>query len=424
MCQERTRNKEKVDLIITNAREMLTCCCEDGDDVGLIKNGWLAIKNEKIFALGTENDVTLRVDIDQSPRFDASDKIVAPGFVDCHTHLVFGGSRVEEYAARLTISDPEELKRRGIRTGIMVTVDQTRNAAKEELVAQAGTRLEQMLLNGTTTVESKSGYGLSLESEIKMLEVNRDLEKIFPVDIVSTFLGAHGWPSDIPKREYMEILKHEMIPAVAERNLAVFCDIWCDDGHYLADESEEILKAGLEAGMEPKIHTGAYSYVGGADLAAKMKMASADHLNYTPGIALDKLVEADVVGVLLPGIDFAVKHPKPFDPLPMIQRGLTLALATNCCPGCWCVNMQFIMALACRNHGLSPARALNASTRGAAKALRLEHDRGSLEVGKLADIQIWEASSFEDVVYHLGGNIVDSVIKKGKVVVQDGKRII
>lgn len=415
------KNREKADLLIMNAHQIVTCNGQDPESIGIIPNACLAIKGEKIFAVGTKETVSKKVDVENTPKFDATGMIVAPGFVDCHTHLVFGGSRVEEYSARLTISDPEELKRLGIKTGIMVTVDQTRNSSKEVLLDQSEERLGQMLLHGTTTVESKSGYGLSLDSEIKMLEVNKELEKRSPVDIVSTFLGAHGWPADISKNRYMEILQKEMIPVVAERNLASFCDIWCDDGHYTAEESEQILSSAFESGMMPKIHTGAYSYVGGADLAAKMKMVSADHLNYTPGVALDKLVEADVVGVLLPGIDFAVRHPKPFDPKPMIKKGMTLALATNCCPGCWCTNMQFILVLACRNHGMSPASALKAATLGAAKAVNLNVDRGSIEEGKYADIQIWKASCFEDVMYRLGGNLVDTVIKKGKIVVQNGR---
>lgn len=411
----------KADLVIENASQLLTCAEGARDRIGLIPNGWVAVKGDTIAAVGTREEVEARVSLEGTHSIDADGKVVAPGFIDCHTHLVFAGSRVEEYAARLQTNDPAELKRRGIRTGIMVSVEATRNATEEELFDQSAERLREMLLSGTTTVESKSGYGLSLESELRMLRVNRELERAFPVQIVSTFLGAHGWPADMEKNRYMEHLVRDMIPAVANEGLAEFCDIWCDDGHYDADECRTVLEAGRDAEMEPKIHTGAYSYVGGADLAAEMGMASADHLNFTPRKALSRLVDAGVPGVLLPGIDFAVRHPRPFDPRPMEEEGLTLALATNCCPGCWCTSMPLILQLGCRNHGLSPESAIRAATLGSAKALLRDRSIGSLETGKRADIQIWKLGRYEDAVYHLGSSFVETVIQRGQISVTEGQ---
>ncbi len=406
------------DLIIANASELVTCSLK-GNAFEVINNGWLAISGERIVAVGKENAVAPLLDKNKTKLIDAAGKVVAPGFIDCHTHLVFGGSRVEEYTANLTGVDLVKLERKGLKTGIMATVEATRKASDTQLFQAALTRLNRMLASGTTTVESKSGYGLSTKDEIKMLEVNNLLKKSSPVDIVATFLGAHGWPNDLPRARYIDILINEMIPRVAELKLAEYCDIWCDHGYYSAEESEQILKAALDYGIKPKIHTDAYSYVGGSDLAADMKMVSADHLNYTPVAAMKKLKNSGVVGVLLPALDFAVQHQRPFDYLAMKEQGMTLALATNLCPGCWTESMQFVMVLACRLYKMSPAEALRAATIGGAKALNRESDYGSLETGKYADIQIWDVPKYEHVIYRLGDNVVEKVIKKGKLVVEN-----
>lgn len=413
--------KLKAELVIENASQLLTCSQDAKDLIGLVRNGWMAILGGKIIAVGDRASVESAVSIDGAQRIDASGKVVAPGFVDCHTHLVFAGSRVEEYSARLITDDLEELRRRNIPTGIMVSVEQTRMASEEDLFRQSALRLEEMMLSGTTTVESKSGYGLDMDTEIRMLQVNRRLGKKYPVEVVSTFLGAHGWPSDMKKEDYLALLTKKMIPVVAESNLAEFCDIWCDDGHFTVSECRTVLRIGREAGLKPKIHTGAYSYIGGADLAAEMKVISADHLNYTPRESLRKLAEAGVIGVLLPGIEFAVRHQKPFNPGPVLEVGLEIALATNCCPGCWCTSMPLILQLGCRNHGLSPEQAIRASTLGGARALMRHKVTGSLEKGKRADIQIWNIDRYEDLIYHLGSPMVETVIHKGEKTVSQGR---
>jgi imidazolonepropionase len=406
------------DTIITNASELITCSEKKGA-LEVVKNGWLAIKGERIIALGGEKDVTPFFAQGKTQLIDAAGKVVAPGFIDSHTHLVFGGSRVEEYAAKITTNDLSELEKRGIKTGILATVEDTRRSTEKELFFASMSRLNRMLAAGTTTIESKSGYGLSTKAEIKILEVNEQLRKSSPVDIITTFLGAHGWPQDTPREQYIDILINEMIPWVAELGLAQFCDIWCDQGYYSAKESEKILKTALDLGLKPKIHTDAYSYVGGSDLAAEMKMVSADHLNYTPDAAMKKLAEAGVIGVLLPALDFAVQHQRPFNYLQMKSMGMTVALATNLCPGCWTESMQFVMAIACRLYKMSPAEALLAATNGGAKALNIDQDYGSLAAGKYADIQIWDVPKYEYVIYRLGSNIVEKVLKKGSLVVDN-----
>ncbi len=412
----RIERRPSADTVIENAAQVLTC--RGGPyRLGVIEQAWIAISGETISAVGSQEAVETGVDCTHAVAIDASHKVVAPGFVDCHTHLVFGGSRVEEYSARMTVDDPAILATMGIKTGILSTVEQTRRTPSDVLVRAGGARLARMLAAGTTTVESKSGYGLSTSSELKLLEANRTLGGMGAIDIVSTFLGAHGFPPEVDRDDYIATLIDEMIPRVAEAGLARFADVWCDDGYYSVAESRMILEAARRSGMEPKIHADAYSYIGGSALAADMRMVSADHLNHTPRPVMRRLAERNVVGVVMPALDFAVRHRRPFDVRAMLDEGMTVALATDLCPGCWVESQQFVMALACRTYGLSPEEALWASTMGGALALNLQKDRGSIEVGKLADIQIWDIPRYEHVIYRLGGNVVGQVLKKGKVVV-------
>jgi len=409
--------KPRADLLISGAAEVLTCRPKGRDLIGRIREGSVAIAGERILSIGPALEVASQVDITDAQVVDARGKIVAPGFVDCHTHLVFGGSRVKEYALRMT-RPAAEVKALGIPTGILATVQMTQAESVEQLTESASQRLNRMLRAGTTTAESKSGYGLSLQQEMKMLEVNRKLQSSQPVDVISTFLGAHDFPPEVSRERYIEMITQEMIPEVAETALAEACDVYCDDGYYSVEESRKILEAGQAYGLVPKIHTDAYSQIGGSDLAADMRMISADHLNYTTRAQMKKLAQAGVIGVIMPGLDFAVQHPRPFDARAMLEEGMTLALATDICPACWIESMQFVMMLACRLYRLSPEEALIASTLNGAKALRLEHDRGSLEPGKLADLQIWDVSTFEDVIYRLGNNAVETVIKRGIIQVK------
>ncbi len=402
------------DLLIANAAEVLTCVPSSGDLVGRVRGGAVAVAGERILAVGPEADVRAQVDATGAQVIDASCKIVAPGFVDSHTHLVFGGSRVREYAAKMTHT-PQAVKALGIPTGILATVEMTRAESIDQLTASAVQRLRQMLAHGTTTAESNSGYGLTVADELKLLGVNRRLQALQPVDVVSTFLGAHDFPRDVPRERYIDSILHEMIPLVAEQKLAEFCDAFCDEGYYTAAEARRILEAGRAAGLRPKIHTDQYSAIGGSEMAMELGVVSADHLNYTERGSMRKLAGAGVVGVVTPVLDFAVKHPRPFDARAMMAEGMTLALSTDLCPACWVESMQLVMQFACRQYGLSPEEALYASTVGGARALGLT-DRGTLAPGQLADIQIWDIPTFEDVIYRLGNNAVETVIKRGKSV--------
>ncbi len=405
-------SKPQADLLIRGGL-ILTCTSGGHDPGGRIFDGAIAIAGEHILAVGTQAEVAARADVTHARVLDASGRLVAPGFVDCHTHLVFGGSRVREYAARMTRS-AAEVQALGIPTGIQATMNMTRAASTEELVEAAAGRLAGMFRAGTTTVEIKSGYGLDVAAELRMLEVGRRLGQRGPVDVVNTFLGAHDFPPELPRDRYIDLVIDEMLPAVADRGLAEFCDVYLDTGYYTVAESRRILEAGRAAGLRLKVHTDAYADLGGAFMAAELGVVSADHLNYTTPEAAQALAAAGVVGVVMPALDWAVAHAHPFDARMLLDQGLTLALATDLCPACWAESLQFVMQLACRLYRFSPEEALVAATAGGARALGLD-DRGVLAPGKLADIQVWNVPTLEDVIYRLGNNAVTAVIKRGRV---------
>ena len=407
-------DKPKVDLLITNAAEVLTCAESADDVVGRIAGGAVAVAGERIVAVGPTAEVVASVDAADARVIDAAGRAVAPGFVDCHTHVVFGGSRAAECAARLTMS-PEQVAAMGIPTGIVATMEMTRPESVESLVASAAARLDGMFRAGTTTVESKSGYGLSTADELKMLQVNARLAETHAVDIVSTFLGAHAVGPGMTREDYVDLVVREMIPQAADSGLAEYCDVFCEAGYFDVDQSRRILQAGMDAGLAAKIHVDEYSDIGGGAMAAELGAVSADHLNFTPPETLRRMAERGVVGVVMPALDFAVAHPRPFDAAAMLAEGMTLALATDICPGCWCESMQVVMQLACRRHGMTPREALRAATLHAARALERNDDRGSLEVGKLADIQIWNVSTLDEAICRIGGNVVETVIRRGRV---------
>ena len=408
-------DRPRADLVVANAGEVITCLDLGDDRLGRISDGIVAVAGERILDVGAADAVARRVDLSDATSIDAGGGIVAPGFVDCHTHVVFGGSRVDEYAATVS-SRPQSVA--GRTTGILATVEMTRAATVEELTAAAADRIEAMFAHGTTTVESKTGYGLTPDDELKMLEVNQRLDRELPVDVISTFLGAHAIPEGMSASRYTDQVVAEMIPRVAEAGLADFCDVYCDQGYFDADDSRRILEAGLDAGLAAKIHADAYSDHGGARLAAELGAVSADHLNHTGRGDMQLLAECGVTGVLMPGLDFAVAHPRPFDARAMIDAGMTIALATDLCPGCWLESQQLVMALAARLYGIAAEDALLAVTVGAARALALD-DRGALAPGMLADIQVWDADSHLDLIYKLGRNAVVTVVKRGRVQVME-----
>lgn len=397
--------QQRVDLLVTGAAEVLTCAAGAPDLIGSTRGG-VAIDGGRIVAIGDTSRYAADLVL------DARGGVVLPGFVDAHTHVVFGGSRAQEYAARVAGVEPPA----DAAVGITGTTTRTRAASGAELATQAGSRLREMLAHGTTTVESKTGYGLDTETELRILDTNRILSQDIPLDIVSTYLGAHAFPPGVGRAAYVDQVV-ALTARVGHEGLADFCDVYCDEGYFDLAQTERILRAGLDAGLAPKIHLDAYSHTGAASLAAELGATSADHLNLTTDGELRRLAKAGVAGVYMPCLDFAVAHPHPLDPRRLVDAGMELALATDICPGCWTVSMQLAIQLACRTGGLSVAQAVRAATLGAAKALGRGDRVGSLEVGKQADLLVLDVPSHEDLAYRLGRNNITAVVRHGHVVI-------
>lgn len=402
-------------ILLKNCRELLTVEENAKDLIGLNKNISLLIEDAKIKKIGAYEKLKEEILSSTFQEIDCSNKVVMPGYVDCHTHLIFGESRVDEYVASFTMNK-EEIKNKIPRTGLEASIFSTRNSTDEELINSSLVKLNRMLKHGTTTVEIKSGYGIDMETEIRLLKLINILKEKSPQTILSTYLGAHYFDTEMGKEKYIDFMIKEVMPIIKKENLAQFCDVWCDDGYYTAKDCYKILKAGLENNMLPTLHTECYSAIGGAKVAAELKAANVGHLNYLSLEDIGLLKESDVVGVLIPSTDFSVNHKKPFDPKPMLDKGMTIAIATNLNPGNWVEDMNISMILACRNHKMSENEAIRAATLGGAKALRIDKDYGSLEVGKFADIQIRNSDSYKNVVYKFGVNEVEHVIKRGKII--------
>lgn len=402
----------RADLVITGPAQLLTCAPDAADHVGLLTRGPLdrddfgvAISGDRIVAVG---DVS---GYEATRRIDASGMVVMPGFVDSHTHLVFGGDRSAEYAAKVAGLEPPP----GAVVGITGTMSATRDLPVEVLVAEARPRIDQMISSGTTTVEVKTGYGLSLDSEWRMLQANEVLRSAYGIDIVSTYLGGHGIaPGRDPDEWTREIIGQ--LPAVAEAGLARFNDVYCDVGYFSEEQTRAILAAGVEVGLQAKIHLDAYSHTGAAALTAELGAVSADHLNFTDEAELARLAEAGVTGVYMPCLEYSVNHQNPLDPRRVRDAGVELAIATDLCPGCWATSMETVIAMACRTGGLSVPEAIRAATLGGAKALGLGEETGALVPGRRADVIVVDVPSHEHLAYRLSGGNVRTVIASGRVV--------
>jgi imidazolonepropionase len=417
--------KGKVDLLIKNASELLTLQGgkspkkgKEMTELGIIKGGAVAVSGDKIFAVGKTKEVEDAVELSSKTKIiDAKGKTVMPGFVDPHTHLIFAGSREDELKLKLEGKSYLDILKMG--GGILRTVRETRKASEEDLFLTAKKVLNRMLKFGTTTVEAKSGYGLDTDTEIKCLEVIKRLDGEHAIDLVPTFLGAHAIPPEFKENadDYVNLVIEEMIPRVGKEKLAEFCDVFCEKGVFSVEQSKKILMAGKELGMTPKIHADEIVRLGGTELAAEVGAISASHLVKSSDEGIKKMAEKGVIGVLVPGTPFALMQKEYPKARKMIDSGVPVALATDLNPNCWTESMQFIIALACYNMGMLPSEAIVASTINAAHAINRANEIGSLEVGKKADIIILDVPNHMHIPYRFGGNLVESVVKCGKVVV-------
>ena len=414
-------------LIIKNAAELVTCSGfkakkgQEMADLQIISDGAVVIKEGTIAAVGKTKEITKQyeksgVALSDFDIIDARDKAVLPGFVDSHTHFVFGGYRADEFSWRLRGDSYMEIMQRG--GGIVNTVKATRKASKEELLQSGIKRLDSMLSFGVTTAEGKSGYGLDRETEIKQLEVMTHLDQVHYVDVLPTFLGAHAIPQEYKGKEeaFIDLMANEVMPEVAERRLAEFCDIFCEKNVFSVEQSRRLLIRAKDLGLKIKLHADEIVQLGGAELAAELGAVSADHLLHASERGIKDLAKAGVVATLLPATAFSLRE--PYAPgRKMIDLNCAVALATDFNPGsCFTESIPLVFALATLYMNISIEEAVTALTLNAAAAINRADKVGSIDAGKNGDLIILEFPSFKYIPYHIGVSTVEKVIKKGNLV--------
>ncbi len=380
--------------------------------VTVLKNAWVRIREGIITETGAGTPQLCQ----QEEVLDAGGKLVTPGLVDAHTHLVFGGWRQNELGMKLHGKTYLEIQNAG--GGIQSSTNATRKATAEELTAKAALALDEMLSFGTTTCEAKSGYGLATEHELKALQVIQSLNDRHPMDLVATFMGAHLVPREYKENraEYIRLVCQEMLPLVARQGIARYNDVFCEADTFDVEEARQILEAGLQYGLRPKIHADEIEAIGGSVLAGQLGAISAEHLIVCPPEGIEALAKGGVIACLLPATSFNLGA--AFAPArAMVEAGVPVAMATDFNPGsCPCLNMQFVINLGCLKYRLTPEEVLTAVTLNGAAAIDLAHRVGSVEPGKQGDLVIWDAPDLDYICYRLGSNLVKTVIKNGKVV--------
>ncbi len=385
-------------------------------ELSIIPDGAVVVSDGAIEDVGRTESILKEHDASGVERLDASGKVVMPGLVDPHTHVVFAGSR--EFELDLKLKGKTYLEIMAAGGGILRTVGDTRAASEQELFEQSAARLRSMISHGSTTVEAKSGYGLDKDVELRMLRTIRRLGEELPVDIVPTFMGAHAVPPEFAGRpdDYVRFVAEDVLPAVARENLAVFCDVFCETGAFDPDQSRTVLMAAKALGMGLKVHADEFSSSGGAELAAELGAVSAEHLAKPSDDGIMAMARKDIMGVMLPGTPYASMGGTYPEARRLIDIGVPVALATDLNPNCWNESMQFTMSLACYMLRMTPAEALTASTVNAAAALGLEKKIGTLERGKRADIVVMDVASHAMIPCRFGTNLCTLVMKDGKVV--------
>ena len=380
----------------------------NADGVASFENTSILIENGKIAAIG---------DRQSENAIDCGGKMVTCGFVDSHTHPVFLDNRDEEYAMRLAGATYEKIAEKG--GGIVSSVEGVRNASEDELIDKVSQRMDRFIAGGTTTIEAKSGYGLDTESELKSLSVINKVHKSHAIDLIPTFMGGHAFPQEYSDDHdgYVNLICNEMIPAVAAQGIAVFNDVFCEEGYFTVAQSKRILETGKKYGLKPRLHADEFVDSGASELAGEVGAISADHLMAVSADGINALVENNVIATLLPGTTFFLGKSTYAPARELINSGITLSLATDFNPGsCHIQSMPFIMTLACMHLGMTVEESFQAVTYYSAKALELEDKIGSIEVGKSADLIVWGISSLLDIPYYVSNHPIRYVMKNGEVV--------
>jgi imidazolonepropionase len=389
-------------------------------NIGLVKNGAVLIADGLIVAVGPRTQVEAHPSALGAQRLDAAGRVVLPGFVDSHTHLIHAASRADEYELRITGASYEEIAKRG--GGILNSVSKLRAATSDALKKRAHAALKQFAAYGTTTIEAKSGYGLDLASELKILTLHKELSTEQTLDIVSTFLGAHAIPAEFRTRpsgvkDYVALLIDKLLPEIATQKLAEFCDVFCERGAFNLAQSKQILEAGKRYGLRPRIHAEQLSRTGATQLAVKLGAASCDHLEKVNRADIRVLAKSKTVATLLPGCDFHLGLKQYAPARDLIDAGAIAALATDYNPGTSpTVSMPMILSLACTQLRMTPAEAITAATINSAYSLGRDKQIGSLEVGKLADISIFDVDDYREIPYYFGMNTCHTTIKRGHII--------
>ena len=425
----------KVDLILHNASQLVTCSSPGGPkrgdamrDVGLIENGAVAVTDTKITAVGTSVEIVGEYNSDTM--IDAGGRVVCPGFVDPHTHIVFAGNRLDEFELKIKGAGYLEILASG--GGIISTVGKTREASLEDLVSQSRTRLDKMLACGTTTCEIKTGYGLDTETELKMLAVIEELDRAHPVDLVPTFLAAHAVPPEFKGDTdgYVDLICREMLPAAWDwyarstfsSRTPFFADVFCEKNAFDVGQSKRVLETAKGLGFALKAHVDEFTNLGGSRLAIGLGAVSIDHLDAISDEEIRVLAGSNTVGIVTPTVNFNFGSSDFAGARKLVDAGCAIALSTDYNPGSApCPSQPMAMAIACRYQKLLPAEALNASTINAAYAIGLGHRSGSIEVGKAADLVVLDSRDHREICYEFGGAPAVIVVKNGKRVFEKVK---
>jgi len=413
-------------LLLTGASQLLTLRgsgARRGDslsNLGLIKDGALLVRDGVIAAVGTRAELEKLPEARGAEKLDLGGRVALPGFVDSHTHLVHAASRAEEYELKIAGASYEEIARKG--GGILNSVKKLRATTSEALKKRALAALKQFAAHGTTTVEAKSGYGLDVASELKILRLHKELASEQPLEIASTFLGAHVVPEEYwgkagGAERYIQLIEQNLLPEIGEKRLAEFCDVFCDRGAFSVEQSKRVLQAGRQWGLAPRMHAEQLSRTGAARLAILMRAASCDHLEKVNKSDIQALGKSHTIATLLPGCDFHLGLKQYAPARALIEAGAIVSLATDYNPGTSpTLSMPMILSLACAQLRMPPAEAIAAATINAAYALRREKTIGSLEVGKQADIAVFEVADYREIPYYFGVSHCWMTVKRGRVI--------